>query len=302
MDQEKRQGMVALFMYVGIAIALIVTVVSSFITVFGIIDYLIPKESASWYWIHRGIFDALSGSVSFLLVSFGILYYVSCKVRLLTGNQFAETVYYKVCHAIILFVLVLSFLAVAISSALLLSGILGGDISLGYFFKLLFVAGVGGLVFFYYRGVLRGVWRTHRKEERTLVCICAFLIVLIVITAVAILNPLDRKEISETLETLEIIEAFSNDVDRYYAEVKNIPVNPGSQAFLKHDAVYHGRYLWEKHLDEQFTYKRINAANYRVCASFEALPTDAMKKHSGYPYERFEIEKRGETCFDLSAQ
>ena len=43
MDQTKRQGMIVSFMYGGIAIALVVSVVSSFVTFFNIINYLLPS-------------------------------------------------------------------------------------------------------------------------------------------------------------------------------------------------------------------------------------------------------------------
>ena len=159
MEDSKKEGMAVMFIYFGITIALVVAVASSFITAFSIIDYLIPRDPFDWHWYNNFVFDTLSVSASFLVVSFGVLIYLSRRVRTLINSQFSETVFYKICHAIILLILLLSFLAVAISSAVLLAGFLGGDISLGNLFKLLFVGGVGGVTFCYYRGVLRGIWR-----------------------------------------------------------------------------------------------------------------------------------------------
>ena len=301
MDETKKLGMAVMFIYIGIAIALIVTVVSSFVTAFNVIDYLIPSDTLSWYWYHEHIFDVLSVSVSFLIVAFGVLFYLSRRVRLLIGGQFGETIFYKICHGIILFVLTLSFLAVAISSVMLLSGLLGGDISLSYLFKLLFVAGVGGMVFFYYRGVLRGMWRTHRTEEVTMISICAALIFVIAVTTIVILNPLERRAMDETFETLEMIESLTGDIDSYYEKVKYLPMDPSNRAFVNHESVYR-EYYWEQHIGERFTYKRSNNLAYTICAEFDAVPSEKAKKADGYPYEQFEITEEGETCFDLSVQ
>ena len=296
--------MTILFMYIGIAVALIVAVVSSFFTAFNIIDYvLVSEDPHDWYWYHRYVFDALSGSVSFLLVSYGILVYISRKVRLLTDNRFHTTVFYRICHAIVLLLIILSFFAVAISLATLLAGFLGGDISLGYAFKALFVAGVGGVVFFYYRGVLQGMWRTHRKEERILVGTCTVLVLFLITVGIIILNPLERRSINETFETLEIIDAFSEDINAYYKRVEDVPdldtVNSG--AFLDNEGVYR-EYSWGRHLGERFTYERLDKSSYRICASFESVPNEAAKKSNGYPYRRFEVEEEGEQCFTLNAE
>ena len=123
---------------------------------------------------------------------------------------------------------------------------------------------------------------------------------LITVTAVVILSPFERRAMDETFETLEIVQAFSEDINRYYEKVKYLPNNPKSQVFLNHDDVYR-EYHWKPHFGERFTYERTDALNYRVCATFSALPTETAKQSSGYPYDRFAIEKEGETCFDIKA-
>ena len=302
MDDEKKQGMTILFMYVSIGITLIVAVVSSFVAVFNIIDYFLAswEESFNWYWRHKHMFDTLANAVSFLLVSYGVLFYVSRKVRLLTDNRFYTSVFYRICHAVVLFIIILSLLAVSVSLATLLSGFLGGDISIGYAFKSLFVAGIGGVVFFYYRGVLHGMWRTHRKEEKVLVGTCTLLVLLIIVTSVSILNPFERRSVNETFETLESMKAFTEDVDGYYKRTGSVPSDINSSEFLDNEGVYR-EYEWEKEVGERFTYERLSDTVYNLCASFNAVPPERFRNSSGYPYERFKIQGKGEQCFTITA-
>lgn len=296
MDEIKKRGMIALFMYIGIAISLTITVIFGLSTAFHIINYFIPSSSLNWHGDYRyGILENLPPSISFLLVAFIILCFLSWKVRTIV-TDYRETVWYPLCHAVIMIILTASMIAVAVSAALVIGGVLGGDISLGYLFKLLFTIGTGAMVFFYYRGVMRGLWRTHKREEWTFVMSMTSLIIILVITSVSILNPFERPALDKTYDTLEAMKGISEDLHMYHRETGLLPSDVRDTAFLQSDVV-HGTYRWEGYLDDEFTYERTEDSSYRLCASFEALPR--MTSLPGYPYEQFLVETVGESCFDL---
>ena len=52
---------------------------------------------------------------------------------------------------------------------------------------------------------------------------------------------------------------------------------------------------------DAFTYEKVNNTTYRICASFDEVPSDTAQSFEGYPYKRFVIENTGETCFDIEA-
>ena len=102
------------------------------------------------------------------------------------------------------------------------------------------------MVFLYYRGVLRGTWRTHQKEERILIVSCVALISIIMITSIVILSPLDRRAKEKTFETLEAVLSLSGDINSYYGDNNVIPTDIKDKKFLNDDSVY-GTYQWERH-------------------------------------------------------
>ena len=292
--------MVALFMYIGIAISLIVTVIFGLITAFQVINYLVPSDSLNWYADYRyGILSGLPSFISFLTVAFGILCFLSWKVRTIF-TDYRETVWYPLCHAVIMLILTVSMGAIAVSLALIISGMLAGDISLSYLFKLLFTIGAGAVVFFYYRGVMRGLWRTHKREERAFVISVTLLVFILIAASVGILNPPQRQALNRTYDTLETMRSVSDDIYTYYRDTELLPVDIEDSMFLRHKTVNREHFFpLREHETGTFTYEPGTGTSYRLCASFDALPQ--MTFLDDYPYRQFPVEETGMTCFTLDA-
>ena len=115
-----------------------------------------------------------------------------------------------------------------------------------------------------------------------------------------ILNPFERKSINETFDILEAVQTVSEDINLYYKTNSVLPADLRENKFFESDAV-HRKYYWEEHLDNTFTYEKVDRTNYRICASFPAIPPEAATAFPGYPYERFVVENTGETCFDINS-
>ena len=304
MSIEKDNSLTILFMHLGIAISLIVVVVSSFTTAFSMIDYWLPSDSLHWHR-YQFMFGKLSGSVSFLVVSFSVLLYLSGRVRCLMGKvskSDREKVWYKVYNAVVLLVLTLSFLAVGISVALLLGGILRGDLTLAYLYKLLFVLIVGGLVFVYYRGVLHDTWQRCRVTERLLVGLTVFLVTVMVIMSLCVLDPVNRKALDETYRTLSILHAVASDLNLHYTENNNLPERLEDINSLPNKGLNRMHNNWQSEINKEFIYAHRLGSLYELCANFAALPTEKAKSIQDYPYnEHFPVEHLGENCFQLDA-
>ena len=124
--------------------------------------------------------------------------------------------------------------------------------------------------------------------------------VLLVVVTVVVFMPSDDPAIDETFETLAVISAVRDDVNAYYAEVSNIPVDLTSENFLSSSAVQHAD-LWKPYINSRFVYERVGNISYRICASFAAVPSEEMRQEEGYAGQ-FMFEQPGGTCFDLGAE
>ena len=132
--------------------------------------------------------------------------------------------------------------------------------------------------------------------KNVLIGVCAFAVAMVV---VVFLFPNDSAT-DETFETLAVISAVRDDVNAYYVEVSNIPVDLMSDNFLSSSAVRHAD-LWKPYINNRFVYERVGNISYRICASFATVPTPKQRAKHGYT-NQFEFTNPGGTCFDLGAE
>ena len=288
MNEINKGGLGFLFLYIGIALALVFTVVSGIQAVFGIVDHLVFSDSVGWYQLHRS--TDLPFSAAFLFVSFISLYVVLRKMRSVK-NDYRDTIWYTLCRAIILVIITASVVMAAVAGSFLVGDVFSGDVSLHAFLQKLFVIGVGAMVFYYYRGVLHGVWRDHKKEEKVFVFVVSVLVALIVLTATIISNPFERMKLEKTYETFDHVLRVDNSIKAFYIEENRLPTSLDEAELLKYS---HGEYFDIVDV----SYEVVNKTGYRLCASFDMLPRGTDMRR--YPYSRFEIEETGESCFDLT--
>ena len=296
--EKTRNGIILSFLHAGVFVSLLVAVVFGFMTAFGIIDHSVSSGHLDWYSFTYHL-RVLPESSAFLAVAFGVLVYLSRRLRSFSVADYRDTVWFSVCHAIFSLIVALSVTVIAVSLALFLKDLFGGVTSVGQLFKSIFAAGVGAMIFYYYRGVSRAIWHLHASEERSFVISVAVLVVLLVLTAVFIVNPLSRGSVQETHETLEIVDAVDADIRHFFREHSYLPASLDAAAFLYSDEVFR-QHVWKTPLGDRFTYKRTGNSTYQLCASFDALPRGIDL--ADYPYGRFSLEETGEQCFDLDAR
>ena len=105
MSDLDKSGIGLLFLYIGVGIALLFTIVSGFQSVFGIIDHLVLDDSVSWHSLYRS--TDLPISAAFLLVSFSVLFIVLRRTRSF-GNSHQGTIWHTLCRAVILIIVTVS--------------------------------------------------------------------------------------------------------------------------------------------------------------------------------------------------
>ena len=293
MDERSKGGLGIFFLYVGAGIALLVSVISGVLVVFDLIDRLVSYETLSWYQLSS---TSMPMHAAFLLVSFVVLVGV---VRHMRGvvHEYQGTVWYTLCRAVIFIILTASVAMVAVAVSMLFGGLFSGDISWSGFLKSVFVAGVGLAVFYYYRGVLRGVWRSHKKQERVFVVVVSTLVALVVAGSVVVFNPFSRPALQKAFDTVSCLDSLDSVLGEMYFEEKKIPVGELSDDALSD---FLPRYfVWKGECDTMgISYKRIDATRYQLCASFEVLPKGVSYKH--YPHH-FSVQEVGENCFERRA-
>ncbi len=279
------------FIYISIAIALLVTIISGSSAAFAIINYFLMPDSFTWWNFRGSVYGSLPSSIAFLSIAFLTLMALSRIVRDDIAIDHQRTVWYRLCQAIVMVILTLSLCTVLFVSALLIEGVLSGDISWAHFLKLVFMLGIGAMTFYYYRGVLRHVWQSHRKEKKMLVVTVSALVILLLVLGVAVVRPLTQRSVAETYEALDHLKTVSREVNVFFSEKKYLPADLSVLEYIKHGYVVD---------DGSVTYEKTGYASYRLCAEFEALPrgTDL----SEYPYDDFEVKETGTNCFVLSAQ
>ena len=288
-SDQKRIG--TLLLYVGILISLVVTVVNVFILSFGFINYLLTPSSFTWHDYYYGVLETLPASVAFFIVGFATLVVLSRKARSFEETDNTSGVWYSLSQAVIMLVLGVSLGAVIISFGILLEGILSGDVEFAFLLKLLVVVLVGSAVFYYYRRVLRRLWENKKQTERMFVASLIVIAVSLVGASIALLDPVHRSALNTTFDTLDHLKSTRNAVTNYADEEKALPAT-----FNEIDK----RFRYFPHSDslEGFSYTKINARSYTLCASFPILPRNTTLK--GYPYTEFPISEIGEQCFTFS--
>lgn len=286
--EDTHKNMKLLFLYLGSAVALLIAVVSGFITTFIIIDHLLKPDSYSWFDFRNGVLGALPSSTAFFIISFGVLFTLSRLARLL-AIDFRETTWHKVCRAVVMFILAVSLFAVLIAAALLLQDILSGEIALAYLLKLLFTAGVGAMTFYYYNGVLHGLWQSHKKRERLFVATVLILAGIIIVTGITIINPLQRSAVIETNATLERIHSMQTYIE---GEFKTSGV-----LLEKYDM----NFFYNRNSNAMpVNYEKTGLFTYRLCAEFR-VPSQNIDLPN-YPYTNYPVPSADTHCFDLSVQ
>lgn len=294
MDERSKGGLGVLFFYVGAGIALLVSVVSGILAAFAIIDRLVSYETLTWYQLSSA---DMPMQAAFLLVSFVALVCVVWRMRGAV-HEHQGTVWYTLCRTIIFIILTVSVVLVAVAVAVLFGGLFSGDMSLAGFLKSVFVVGIGSAVFYYYRGVLRGVWRSKKKQERVFVVVVSAVVACVVVGAVVVFNPLARPALQKAHTTVSCLDHLDSHLKSMYFDEKKIPAGTLSGDALS--AISPHYFNWEEDCRAMdISYEQIDATNYRLCASFEVLPEGVSHKH--YPY-RFRVEEVGESCFEESVK
>ena len=295
MNDRSKGGLGILFFYIGAGIALAVSVVSGILATFDLIDRLASYETLTWYQLSS---TGMPVRAAFLLISFIVLVGVVRKMRGAV-HEYQGTVWYTLCRTIIFIILTASVVLVAVAVSVLFGGLFSGDISLSGFLKSVFVVGVGSAVFYYYRGVLHGVWRSQKKRERIFVVVMSMLVAGIVVGAVVAFDPLSRPALQKVYDTISCLERLDSHLKGAYLEENKIPVGELSDDALS-DILPH-YVAWETEVDCSamgISYEQIDTSHYRLCASFEVLPEGVA--HGHYPH-RFRVQEIGESCFEEGA-
>ena len=130
---EQQHGITVLFLYIGNAIAALVSVISGFLTVFSVIDYFLRPDSLSWWEFNVIVTGgSLASSVSFLIISFIVLIVLSRVIRKnYAVKDLRGGLWHNWCRAVVMIVLALSILTILIAVAMLLEGFLSGRYSFG---------------------------------------------------------------------------------------------------------------------------------------------------------------------------
>ena len=296
MSERSKGGLGVLFFYVGAGIALAVSVVSGILVTFDIIDRLVSYETLTWYELSS---TGMPMRAAFLLVSFVVLVGVVRKMRGVV-HEYQGTVWYTLCRTIIFIILTVSVVLVAIAVSVLFGGLFSGDVSLSGFLKSVFVVSVGSVVFYYYRGVLHGVWRSQKKQEQVLVTVVSVFVVGIVVGAVVIFDPLSRPALQKAHDTISCLERLDSRLKSEYFGEKEIPVGELSgDALSDHLLLHDYDPMWSSDCDVAgISYEQIDMSHYRLCASFEVLLEGVAHKY--YPHH-FHVQKIGENCFERNA-
>ena len=297
-ESGQQHGVTVLFLYIGNAIAALVSVISGFMTVFAVIDYFLMPDTLMW-WDYNAIVTGgqLAGSVSFLIISFIALVFLARTIRKKYAvRDLRGSAWHNWCRVIVMVVLALAILTILIAVAMLLEGFLSGDIHLAQTLKLVFTLGIGLMVFCYYRGVLRGIWRENRMQEMVFTYTVIGLVVLLAVVSVAVIRPFEVRNVKETNATLRYIERADGMVNDFYRTKKYIPAALDEIEGLADEKGWeypHGIYGTAKPV----TYERTGRTAFTLCAVFNALPRGT--EVSDYRYAEYEVASVGKNCFDL---
>ena len=299
MNEHNKGGLGVLFLYIGIGIALLFTSISGIQTYFKIINHLIFSNTITWYQLHNS--TEMPMNAAFLLVSFIVLVILVRKTRNIV-NDYRGTIWYTLCRTIIFIILTVSIALIGVAVSILFGDIFSGEILLNNFLKTIFVAAVGSAVFYYYHGILQGVWRTRKKQERLFVATVSTIVGLIVCGAIIIFNPFERPALKRTYETLGCVQSVSYTLTDAYLdeEGEGLPATDKYTEFLENNTAMHHHIKDRECVNANISYELISKTEYRLCAFFDAFPKGTTISH--YPYKKFEVKEIGQNCFETNVE
>ena len=289
-----------MFLYIGIGIAMLFSVVSGIRTAHAIINHLVTSDTVGWYQLYNS--TEMTVNAAFLLISFIVLVAILRKTRGAI-NEYQGTIWYTLCRTIIFIILTASVAMTAVAISILFGDILSGDLSANNFLKALFVAGVGLGIFYYFRGVLRGAWRTEKKQEQVFVVITSIVVGAMVLGAIVIFNPVKQPALRRSYDKLDCIRSVSSTLKDMYSNKerrKDLPATEAYTEFLENNLRPYHHMREQECVDANISYELIDKTHYRLCASFEVLPEGTTVKH--YPYRKFEVKELGKNCFEFDVE
>ena len=255
---------VVLFFLIGYAISI------GFI----LINEFFPSDVLEWNTHSWDVLNSFPVNLSVILVLSPVLYFLLRKIRLMTeGDEISKGRY-----VISIFILIVSSALILVPGIILISSLLKGDLSLAFFFKLIFTAYIGLSVFYYFYSSIKLKYKYLKIFNINFVILFIILVSLSIIT----INPLTRLDTLDTYEKLDFLVdgRIISSIDSYYFQNKRqLPKNRDLSKL------------------GGFEYKVTGSNTYTLCNTFNAYPR--WKNLQDYPYEDFEITKLGEDCFNL---
>ena len=298
---EKRVNIYKFFLNLAIAITFVVSIVSFLTTSFAIVDFFVHTDKTDWYSIYfYGVFETLPTSISFLLVFFGLYFFLSKMERKFTKQeqttlQKEENNSWVTASNIILILLLGVGIAISvISLALVFANFIGGDLTINSLIKFVISILIGLVVVYYYKGIVISLKSGNFKEtSKSFQALVSLVVASVVIVGIFILNPLERQSIEKTISFLEEVRSSQTNINVYYEDEGRLPKD------LKgYDEGYYGpRY---REYDVSIEYNILTNTKYELCG--EVFSTNIGQDFKGYPFTKYEFSETGRTCFTLEVE
>lgn len=280
---EKNTQVYYVFVFCSVIVSLIVSLISFFVTSFTSVNLILFDADQNWYSYYGERYELLPIAVSFFFFAFPIFLYLSKKKGDIDTNSLSQTMQRLRLVAIAL-ILTISISILVVSLSLIFYNFLTAGLTDRFVVKNLIALGVGGLLFYYYKGEWKNKWATQPHIRRLLFYFATILFIVTSAISIYYVRPHEARYRDETIKTLNnavwTLQSISSDFKKQ--ENKQLPSKPRNH---------------ENH--KNLTYKKDSYRSLTLCLTVKnVFDTERFNTESS-PYDKFPHTNPGKQCFSF---
>ncbi|MDR0233942.1 MAG: DUF5671 domain-containing protein [Zoogloeaceae bacterium] len=252
-----------------------------------------PTLDMDYYWNSRD--DRIRLAVSFLVVTYPVFLFMSWRIQRELANDPVkrQSLVRRWLTWLTLFV---SGAFVIGDLVVLVYNVLGGELTIRFFLKVLIVGVIAGTIFWFYLWELRDEGREACRlavMKRLAVTVSAVVVASLIGAAYVLDSPMEQRQRKLDNSRLQNLEEIGDSVKLY---AKNHQALPPDLATLEEEAKH--PLPTDPDTGERYEYQTLDATSYQLCAVF-SLPSrdeDGLRRQTHYrTWER--THAAGKQCF-----
>jgi len=282
----------------GSLIALYLSIAFFLVLSFGLINLRFP-DALNGVWAIESAASSVRLGFAMVLVFFPT-YLVLTRMVNKNRRTSDDSHYLGLTKWLIYLSLLVAGITLLVDLAVVIMGLLEGELTTRFILKALAVAVVTGAAFFYYIKDAQGYWLTHERQSYIYAAVTAILVAATMIMSLTqIPNPSTVREMKADNEMVGILQDVQWRVEDYYRSNETLPANL-EEVYGEFDVPPVTAELAE------YRYEPTSETEYRLCTTFNYDVNELQQQYRPIPVSDSNVMrnnynwnyKAGDWCFD----